>query len=376
VDAQAPAAAATEPTGFKPRADKGKFFANTTAIQELIEPMITDQPYPIKGLFAYGINLFHSIPNVPRTKEALQKLDLYVAIDVLPQEHVMWADVILPEATYLERYDDFVAVSHKTPFFQLRMPAHEPLFDSKPGWWIAKELGKRLGLEQFFPWQNIEEYLNTRLQSVGLDLETMKTMGTMVQRGRPWLSDWEKEGSLPFNTLSGKIELYSKAFAEAGFDPLPKYEPPQAVPEGFYRLLYGRSPVHTFARTQNNPVLMEMESTNSVWLNAEEATRLGFKPGDYAYMINPDGVREGPVRVKITQRIRKDAVYITHGFGHKAKGMTLADGRGASDNYLQNHYTLDRISGGAGLRNNFVKLEKAAAPRLKSVVQIIKERRA
>ena len=125
-----------EPEGFKPRADKGKFFARSTAIQELIEPMITGEPYPIKGLFAYGINLFHSIPNVPRTKEALKNLDLYVAIDVLPQEHVMWADVILPEATYLERYDDFVLVAHKTPFIQLRTPAHEPA-GGLPGSWAS-----------------------------------------------------------------------------------------------------------------------------------------------------------------------------------------------------------------------------------------------
>lgn len=371
-----PAAAAEQPEGFRPRADYGKFFAQSTAIQELIEPMITGKPYPIRGLFAYGISMFHTIPNVPRTREALKNLDLYVAIDVLPKEHVMWADVILPEATFLERYDDFVTVAHKTPFVQARFPAHEPLWDTKPGWWIARELGKRIGLEQFFPWQTFEEYLNTRLMSVGLDLDTMRQMGTMVQRGRPWLADWEKEGRLPFNTTSGKIEIYSEAFAAAGFDPLPKYEEPQPVPQGYYRLLYGRSPVHTFARTQNNPVLMEQESTNAVWLNTEEAARLGFKRGDWAFMINPDGMREGPLPVRVTERIRKDAVYITHGFGHKGKGLSLAYGRGACDAHLQNHYTLDRLSGGAGLRNNFVRLEKAAPPRLRSVVQIIRERRA
>jgi thiosulfate reductase/polysulfide reductase chain A len=57
-----PAGGDHEPEGFKPRADKGKFFARTTAIQELIEPMITGEPYPIKGLIAYGINLFHCHP--------------------------------------------------------------------------------------------------------------------------------------------------------------------------------------------------------------------------------------------------------------------------------------------------------------------------
>ena len=29
--------------------------------------MITGKPYPIKGLIAYGTNLFHTLPNVPRT---------------------------------------------------------------------------------------------------------------------------------------------------------------------------------------------------------------------------------------------------------------------------------------------------------------------
>ncbi len=371
-----PAASDQEPEGFKPKADKGRFFSRSTAIQELIEPMITGEPYPIKGLIAYGINLFHSIPNVPRTKEALKKLDLYVAIDILPQEHVMWADVILPEATYLERYDDLVLVSHKTPFIQLRTPAHEPLFDTKPGWWIARELGLRLGLEAYFPWRTIEEYLETRLQSIGFDLETLKGMGTLVQRGKPWLEDWEKEGLSPFKTPSGKIELYCQAFKAAGHQPLPVYTPPEEPPEGHYRLLYGRSPVHTFARTQNNWLLMEMDPENEVWIHPEEAAKFGLKNGDYAYLINQDGVREGPVRVKATQRIRRDAVYLVHGFGHKAPLMRLAHGRGASDTYLQTRYKLDPISGGAGLRVNFVRLEKAPAPRLRPIASLAKERRS
>ncbi len=143
----------------------------------------------------------------------------------------MWADVILPEATYLERYDDLVAVAHKTPFIELRVPAHEPLFDTRPGWWIARELGLRLGLEQYFPWKGIEEYLDTRLQSIGLDLETLKGMGTLVQKGKPWLTDWEKEGRLPFGTPSGKIELYCQAFKQAGHQPLPVYTPPEPPPQ-------------------------------------------------------------------------------------------------------------------------------------------------
>ncbi|WP_287409300.1 molybdopterin-dependent oxidoreductase, partial [Oceanithermus sp.] len=364
------------PEGFKPRADKGKFFAKTTAIQELIEPMLSGEPYPIRGLVCYGTNLFHSIPNVPRTKKALAKLDLYVAIDVLPMEHVMWADVILPECTYLERYDDLAAIAHKTPFIELRQPAVEPLWETKPGWWIARELGLRLGLEKYFPWKDIEEYLDTRLQLIGSSLEELKQKGTLIQKGRPYLKDWERRHRNPFKTPSGKIELYSRTFAEHGLDPLPEYTPPMPVPEGFYRLLYGRTPVHSFAKTQNNWVLMELKAENEVWIHREEGRKLGLRHGEYVWLENDAGVREGPVRVRLTERIRRDCVYLVHGFGHKGRGLRLAYGRGASDNALQTRYVLDPISGGAALRNNFVKVVKGAArPRLKRIGQLARERR-
>ena len=99
--------------------------------------MITGKPYPIKGLVVYGMNLLHTVPNPQRTIEALKKLDFVLVIDVLPQDHIAWADVVLPEATYLERYDELWTCGHKTPYIALREPAVAPLYDTKPGWWMA-----------------------------------------------------------------------------------------------------------------------------------------------------------------------------------------------------------------------------------------------
>jgi thiosulfate reductase/polysulfide reductase chain A len=107
--------------------------------------MITGKPYPLKGLIAYGCNLFHTIPNVARTKEALKNLDFYMAVDTLPQDHIAWADVVLPEATYLERYDELWSCGHKTPYIAMREPAIDPLYYSRPAWWMVRELGLRLG---------------------------------------------------------------------------------------------------------------------------------------------------------------------------------------------------------------------------------------
>jgi len=350
------------PTG-KVRADgvREKFLRGATAMQELIEPMLTGQPYPIKGLVSYGTNVLHTIPNVPRTIEALKALDLVLTIDILPQDHVAWSDVVFPEATYLERHDELWGCGHKTPYVTIREPAIQPLYDTKPGWWMARELGMRVGLEKWFAWQTAEEYLDRRLSSLGLSMAKMHEQGGVtVQKGKPYLTDFEADGTSPFGTPSGKVELYSEALAEAGHAPMPEYEPTPDGPAGFFRLLYGRSPVHTFARTQNTPVLHHLMPENAVWINDATAAELGFADGERVMLENQDGVRSGPVPVKATPRIRKDCVYMVHGFGHNTPDMKLAHGKGASDAMLQTKYVLDPISGGAGMRVNFVKLVKGA----------------
>jgi len=323
--------------------------------------MITGKPYPIKGLIAYGTSLFHTLPNVAHTKQALQNLDFYMAVDTLPQDHVAWADVVLPEATYLERYDELWACGHKTPYIALREPAVEPYAQTKPAWWMVRELGIRLGLEDFFRWQTAEEYLNARLSSIGLNLDKLRAQGGItVQPGKPWLADFEKENASPFATESGKVEFYAPSLEKSKLKPLPEYEPVAEPPAGYFRLTYGRSPVHTFSRTQNTPMLNELMSENEVWVNDQAAAQLGLRNGDRVMLENQDGVKSGPIKVKATPRIRSDAVFIVHGFGHDAPGLTRAHKKGASDAMLQTRYTLDPISGGAGLRVNFVKLSKEA----------------
>lgn len=324
--------------------------------------MITGKPYPIKGLIAYGTNLFHTLPNVPRTQEALKQLDFYLAVDVLPQDHIAWADVVLPEATYLERYDELLNIGHKTPYIAMREPAIEPLYDTRPGWWMVRELGLRLGLESYFQWQDAQEYLNTRLSSINLNLDKLHEMGGItIQKGKPWLEDFEAENASPFKTSSAKVELYSEALEKSGSKPLPEYEPIADAPAGYLRLLYGRSPVHTFARTQNTPALNELFAENEIWVNEDLAREQGLPNGTRVMLVNQDGAKSGPLRVKATQRIRRDCVYMVHGFGHNAPGMKLANKKGASDAVLQTKYALDPISGGAGLRVNFVRLVKEGA---------------
>ncbi|RWX45867.1 molybdopterin dinucleotide binding domain-containing protein [Candidatus Electrothrix aarhusensis] len=127
-----------------------------------------------------------------------------------------------------------------------------------------------------------------------------------------------------------------------------------------FRLIYGRSPVHTFSRTINTQWLWELEKENEAWLNKKEADRLGIKNGQLVSLENQDGIRCNKIKVKVTERIRHDCLYMVHGFGHNAPGLTRANGRGADDQKLITKYIEDPITGGTGMRVNFVKIIKEA----------------
>ncbi|NOX52831.1 MAG: molybdopterin-dependent oxidoreductase [Planctomycetes bacterium] len=320
-------------------------------------------PYELKAWMVYGTNLLQSLPNPKETMRAIQALDFIVSIDVLPSEICGWSDVVLPECTYLERCDELWAPAYKQPFVAVRQPVIEPMYDSKPGWWIARELALRLGLSDYFPWKDSEEYARYRVKAAGLDCEELKQKGVILGKRVPVC---EEEGlELRFNTSSSKIELYSEVLKAAGFHPLPEYTPPEEPPPGMFRLLFGRAPVHTFGRTANNRFLSQVYDENEVWVNAEALRSLPQfadrepKTGDRVVLVNQDGVRSNPVKLRLTQRIRGDCVYMVHGFGHTARGLRFARGRGASDSKLITRYKTDPIMGGTGMNVNFVRIEPA-----------------
>jgi thiosulfate reductase/polysulfide reductase chain A len=125
--------------------------------------------------------------------------------------------------------------------------------------------------------------------------------------------------------------------------------------EGFYRLIYGRAPMHTFSRTSNNPNLFDLKNENNVWINPRVAKVWGLRNDQEIYLKNQDGVVSNfPIKVRITERIRWDSIYMVHGFGHSNKNLHRTFGRGASDTRLITNVMMDPQMGGTGMRGNFV----------------------
>ena len=336
----------------------GKFdLADETVSTSLCDASIPAEgrDFTIKAWFVYGTNLIMTFPDQKKTIEALKNLDLVVVIDTMPMEITSWADVILPECTYLERYDSIRTGPHRKPALAVRIPAIEPKGATKPAYWMARELASRLGLIEFFPFEKLEELIDWQLLKMGSSLEEMKKIGVKTFERESDDLYFQPAETHEFSTPTGKVELYSTTLADAGFDPIPVYTPHPEPPSGFYRLNYGRAPMHTFSRTSNNPNLNDLMDENSLWVNPKIAKEWGLKKGQEVWLQNQDGKTSNfSIKIRVTERIRWDSVYMVHGFGHATKQLSRAFGKGISDTEMITNVMQDPIMGGTGMRGNFV----------------------
>jgi len=101
-------------------------------------------PYPLRVLFAYKQNPMQSVPNISKTRQMFENLDLTVTIDTMPSDTVMMSDVVLPECTYLEREDPVKSFGGVEPAIVLRNRVIEPMYETKALFDILKGLSKAI----------------------------------------------------------------------------------------------------------------------------------------------------------------------------------------------------------------------------------------
>lgn len=315
--------------------------------QELRDAIVTGEPYQAHGWFISRQNPVMSLPDRGRTLQAFAKMDFIATVDIIMNDTAWYSDVVLPEASYLERYDPILPVGEKA---YIRQPVVEPQGEAKSALWIYKQLGERLGLGDYFQYADEEDYLRYQLAPLGASLEEVKS------KGYAEMPPAEPKEDYVFSTPSGKIEVYSETLANAGFSPWPTWEEPPAPGDNEYYLLTGKVAQHTQFGTQNNQLLHKYSNEPRLWMNARTAASQGLSDGEWVEVTSKVG--KANCILLATEAIRPDCVYLTPGYGHLSKGLTTAFGVGASDSALHETYT-DPISGSQALTQTFVTVRKA-----------------
>ncbi len=185
--------------------------------QMIIKAILTRKPYPIRFMYIQGANPLLSYANAKETFEALRRLDFLVVSEIFFTPTAQLADIILPAATHFE-FDDIGHFGLPHGFILARPKIVEPLGECWPDTKILNELGKRLGLEEYF-WNDIRECLDEILKPSGLTYEDFKKVG--ILKGRWEYRTYEIKG---FNTPSKNFEIYSQQLKEWVYAPLPTYQ--------------------------------------------------------------------------------------------------------------------------------------------------------
>jgi len=340
------------------RADFGRahmMFQEEGAFKHTRDAIIEQKPYPIKGWFAYKINPLQSVANRSKTLEMIEKLDFMLTVDIVMSDTAWMSDLVLPATTYLERQDPAVGLqgSSACACVVTRDPVVPPMYESKPVFWILKELAGRLDLGEYFDF-TIEEYRRQQLRHLPDAERALREDGVYYNPSKLY---GVYEGRR-YKTLSKKIELYNKRYADMGVDPMPVYRSPRKRPPGQFRMVVGRNAYFTHCTTQNNALLHQFMSENTLWINPKAATRLGIKEGDMVDISSEAG--KGTLKAGLKEGIREDTIYMLSGFGVLSKGLTNIYGRGACMSEILVDYA-DELSGNMAMHETFVTVRRKGA---------------
>lgn len=367
--------------------------------QNLPEFAAGDGPYKVNALLLYYTNPAFSTPEVGRVRKALKEIPFIVNFTPFMSETAEYADIILPDDTYLERWhDDVIYPSLGYPVVGIRQPVVERLYDTRNTGDVLIQIAQAIGgsVAQSFPWPDFVSYLKFKAEGlhkaqagsiVAPDFQTFwqefTTKGVWTAPPYPF-GEWERVLDTPskkFEFVFGKLEhkfedlgmtegdiaaLKISARGEKVF--MPHYEPPRFVGDPkefpFYLNTY-KLMTHAEGRGANVPWLQEIHGVHLqhdgtrwdswVELNPGTARRLGVKQGDEVWVESPVGrIR---TRARINPGNPPDVVAMPYEQGHTSYGRWAA-GRGANPNEILASET-DHLGGLAAFFSTRVKVYKA-----------------
>lgn len=339
------------------------------------------------------INVFISIlsnpvyesPSVDLVTELMkseEKVPFLVVIDQVMSETAMFADIVLPAATFIESWDISVAACFDfVPLITLGQPVIPAQGESKSlaEIWIrlAELLGGDIALNLVY--NNIEDYVKEITVQVpgltlGRDYNHLKQNGIWESNNKQ--AQYEIYKDEGFETGTGKFEIVSSQLRAKGQPELPQYIPEQgkiSLKKNQLLLIPFTSNVMT-PDLANAKWLSEINHTNSALINPNTARRLGIRDGQ-KIMLSSSG-SDLEVQVKIFQGIHPKAIALCNGLGHWAYGKIAQakkhesqdpdtkllwwskHGNGVNPNLLI-EINLDPVGKGQSWKDTVVELKKA-----------------
>ncbi|MBJ38659.1 MAG: molybdopterin oxidoreductase [Gammaproteobacteria bacterium] len=151
------------------------------------EEILTDHPARFRAMIVESANPLHSLADAKRFREAFEKLDCVVVIDVAMTETAEYANYVLPASSQYEKYEaTFFPMEFPENFFHLRRPLMEPMPGTLPEPEMHARLVEALGV---FEDGELDPLKDAAAQ--GLDAFTNALLGMIgdpkIQRNLPYV---------------------------------------------------------------------------------------------------------------------------------------------------------------------------------------------
>ncbi|GAB6155912.1 molybdopterin-dependent oxidoreductase [Desulfosporosinus burensis] len=354
-------------------------------IQEALPSAAEGYPYPIKALFIHRISPLLSVPVGMAHKEILKDqkaIPLLVVSDLVISETATYADYILPDLTYLERWgfeviypnfplkethiqqpvtrvypearqlEDFVidmAKELKLPGvgagafpdgsaldraedFYLKLAANiaydgkEPVPEADDKELLIFERARKKALGKFFDLESWKRAVKPE--------EWHRVVYVLNRGGRFEKQGNEYDGLYLKYKLGAEVNFYAEkvakgkhSFTGQPFDGLPRIEEityynGQKVEKGDYPLIFINWKARHIGQHRNisDAWLREIEAENYVWINPLDASKRGISSGDPIKIITQDFKAEG--KALVTNGIKPGVVGCSYNYGHFAYGAS------------------------------------------------------
>jgi anaerobic selenocysteine-containing dehydrogenase/thioredoxin reductase len=259
----------------------------------------------VKALWVVADNLIVAEMDNRRIWDILKnKLDFMFVSELFMTPTAELADIVLPAAFYTECDQLVEAFGHPASTVSARKRIVEPSGECRDDREVAIEIGKRMGMD-VSPWDTLNDYLNWMLKYQGMTFDDLlkKPNATLTL---PRKYERYRTSTPPFNTPTGKVELYSNVFEAMGVDPLPVFEePPESpvrTPELFkeFPFIYTHYRSHGYMHSEGRQIKRQrhLDPEPRLQMNPERAADLSIESGDWVYLETPKSAGKERVRFR------------------------------------------------------------------------------
>ncbi len=291
------------------------------AMTDILPAIETGQ---IRGLWLVATNPMTSMPNTPRIRKTLEKLEFLVVQDAYRDvETNEYSHVYLPAAVWAEKEGVFTNTERRV---NLVRNVQKPHGDSKPDFWIFNQLAKRFATERRIPpfpetTEGAFEEMKALSKGRMLDYSGMSYAMLEQQKGVQW--------PCTENATTGTQRLYADGRFQyddgrARLIPLPYVENNERPDDDYpFWLNSGRVVEHFHTRTRTGKMgnLNKFSPTPYMEMNPDAGKTLGIRHGSYARLTTRRG--DAVVMVQLTERVPRDMVFIPFHFHECVNRLTL-----------------------------------------------------